>query len=101
MLPVGLDNRQLPYASGLILCALDELRGAFLANYSPGARNRLAGRLTSAYAVLLIACAAKGRFFFLPGAEAGLASLNADEDALGKGEKRMVQATDTSKDALR
>jgi hypothetical protein len=39
--------------------------------------------------------------FFLPGAEDGFASLIADVDVLGKGEKRMVQATDTSKDALR
>lgn len=45
MLLARLDTGQLPYASGLFLCALDELRGAFLANYSPGARNPLAGRL--------------------------------------------------------
>jgi hypothetical protein len=45
MLLARLDAGQLPYASGLFLCALDELRGAFVANYSLGARNPLAARL--------------------------------------------------------
>jgi hypothetical protein len=41
------------------------------------------------------------RSFFLPGGQDGFASLSADVNVPEKGEKKMVLATDTSKDALR
>lgn len=97
MLPARLDAGHLPYASTydhrtVVLWPVS-LRIVRLELTTPGL-----DACGSAYAVLLIAWA---RSFFLPGGEDGFASLSADVNVPEKGEKKMVLATDTSKDALR
>ena len=75
--------------------------GPFLANYSLGARNPSAGRLRVGIRRSIDCMDPWARSFFLPGGQDGFASLSADVNVPEKGEKKMVLATDTSKDALR
>lgn len=72
-----------------------------LANYSLGARNRQRWTLDVGLRRSGDCMGPWARSFFLPGGEDGFASLSADVNVAEKGEKKMVLATDTSKDALR
>lgn len=101
MLPARLNAGHLPYASTYDHRTVVLWQG-LLANYSLGARNRPRWTLdVGLRRSIKCICGHWPPLSFCRVQRLALASLIADIGVLCKGEKRMVLATDTSKDALR